>query len=113
MGGLALTAWNSLKPPSLLRRNLLGLAETLGVALRPRLGAPKSSPGDTVIEPEQVTNATWIAAVYLISYIVIGLAAFGVSLWRDAVPDLVAQAGWVWLGTTVSSTYSFFGLNSQ
>lgn len=111
MGGEAVTAWRSIRPPSRLRRNLLSLGETLGVrsSASYREGLNR---GDLVEEAPRARAAMWIAIFYLVVYIVVGLAAVVVSFWIDHTPEMVAQAGWVWLGTTVSSAYSFFSLES-
>jgi hypothetical protein len=109
MGGESVTAWHTIKPPSRLRRNLLSLGETIGIRASGSLRESLSS-GDVIEEPLRARAALWIAVIYLTVYVVVGLAAVVVSFWIETAPEMVSQAGWVWLGTTVSSAYSYFGL---
>ncbi|MBN1399360.1 MAG: hypothetical protein JXA74_00900 [Anaerolineae bacterium] len=112
IGGQALSAWRSLRPLSLLKRNLLGLGQMLGVRVGPRL-AQAPAEDDLVQETPRINLALWIGGFYLFIYMLVGLASVGVTLWIANTPEMVSQSGWVWLGTTVSSAYSFFNLNAQ
>jgi hypothetical protein len=130
LGGDAPTGWSDLKPPSLIRRKLLGLADTLGFR-RPTYRRSTRRSGQDASEPSSGDDATpvtptphpasgladtvraWIGGVYFVIYFVVGIAAFLVSLLRASVPDIVANAGWVWLGTVLSSAYAFLGLNNE
>lgn len=111
LGGAALSAWRTIRPPSLLQRNLLGLARMLGVRLGPRL-AQAPARDDLVQEAPRINLALWIGGLYLLVYMVVGLASIAVTFWVANTPEIVVQSGWVWLGTTVSSAYSFFNLNA-
>jgi hypothetical protein len=112
IGGAALSAWRTIRPPSLLQRNLLGLAQMLGVRVGPRL-AQAPTRDDLVQEAPKINLALWIGGLYLLIYMAVGLGSIGVTLWIANAPEMVAQSGWVWLGTTVSSAYSFFNLSAR
>ena len=113
MAGQTPTAWVSLGPPSLAKSKLSGLARTLG--LLPSSATPmRSVPG----EPEEAAAkstpiALWIALLYFAVYFLVGICAFALSILRPTVPELVDQAAWVWLGTVISSGYSFFALDTR
>jgi flagellar basal body-associated protein FliL len=120
VAGDAVTGWWRWRSPSLATRNLEGLGDLLGLPDVPPPAAPEAEP----LAPDEDTEApeapllpaqgmsakTWIALAYVLVYITVGLAAFVVVLWRSPVPSIVANAAWVWFGTLISSTYSFFGL---
>ncbi len=120
MAGDAVVQWWRLRSPSLASRNLEGLGDLLGLPDVP----PREAPGVEPLFPEEddekpepspapaqgMTAKTWIALAYVLVYLCVGLAAFVVVLWRSPVPSIVANAAWVWFGTLISSTYSFFGL---
>jgi len=55
----------------------------------------------------------WIALAYFVVYFAVGVAALLVTLTRPSAHDMVSNAGWVWLGTAISSTYSYLGLNAR
>jgi hypothetical protein len=55
----------------------------------------------------------WIGIIYFVIYFLVGLAAFLVTIVRGSAPDVVSNAGWVWLGTVISSAYSYLGLNAD
>ncbi|MBC7315767.1 MAG: hypothetical protein H5T70_05030, partial [Chloroflexi bacterium] len=55
----------------------------------------------------------WIALLYFVIYFVVGVAAFALTLLRPSVPEIISNAGWVWLGTVATAGYSFFALDSQ
>lgn len=108
LGGRAVTAWSSLRPPSLIRRNLSSLASTLGLVSSPSAALPDDE------EPEiaqSITPTVWIALLYFVVYFLVGLGAFMLTIWRPVVPDIISNSSWVWLGTIISSSYSFFGLD--
>jgi hypothetical protein len=113
MGGRTLTAWYSLRPPSLVRRNLLGLATAIGLypANRP---LPRSQPpqAEAPEASDSLSAVVWIALLYFAVYFLVGIGAFFVTIWRDGAPEIVVNSGWVWLGTVISSAYSFLGLNA-
>ena len=112
MGGQAITAWTSLQPVSLIHRNLTSLAATLGLLSARSL---ISRSGDDQTQQAEMTRrlsaVEWIALLYCIIYFVTGIAAFAITIVKPTVPGLVANSGWVWLGTAITSTYSFLGLN--
>ncbi|MFH1085291.1 MAG: hypothetical protein V1772_05975 [Chloroflexota bacterium] len=110
--------WRRWKASNLARRNLLGLARTLGLPLTvpaPAEGAPQpEAPStDDPADPRYQRLAIWTAVLYLAMYFVVGLAALLTSIWVKQTPEMVSQAGWVWLGTTVSAAYSFFGISGR
>lgn len=123
IGGRTLTAWHSLHPPSLIRRNLLGLANVVGICPS-RQPVPRSTP-EKEIPPEEgppeeeappaeepLSVVVWIALLYFAVYFFVGISAFFVTICRDGAPEIVVNSGWVWLGTVMSSTYSFFGIDA-
>lgn len=101
--------------PSLLRRNLASLANTIGLPLRgERVRAPRPGPGGGIDDDMQTsTSPVWVALLYFGVYFVVGVAAFLTALLRSGAPEIVTNAGWVWLGTAISSAYSFLGLNAR
>jgi hypothetical protein len=124
----AIMTWLPLR--SLVRRKLLSLAETLGLpvpaaTLRdhddsqvphpPMPGdlVPAPAPDDEADPPRGASAPMWMALLYFAVYFLVGISAFLVSIWRGNVPELVSNAGWVWLGTIISSTYAFLGLNAR
>lgn len=115
MGGRAVTAWRSLKPDSLIKANLLGLGGMLGFPTQPLAPASSRATDELVppVEPDVNALAMWVALVYIAIYILVGVASFATMFWAPSPPDLVVDAGWVWLGTVVSSGYSFFALNDR
>ncbi len=122
--GRTLTAWYSLHPPSLIRRNLLGLASLMGIytssqplprSQTPEEGAPpEEAPPEEEAPParEPLSVVVWIALLYFAVYFLVGISAFFVTICRDSTPEIVVNSGWVWLGTIISSTYSFFGIDA-
>ncbi|MHB1296602.1 MAG: hypothetical protein ACYC4R_16610 [Anaerolineae bacterium] len=121
-GGQAPTGWTTLKPPSRLKRKLLGLARTIGVRARQaRLHtAPDESTTDpTPVEgqepetPQKSGMAVWVAILYFAVYFIVGAAAFALAVIRPEVPELVSNCAWVWLGAVVSSGYTFFELGQS
>ena len=113
MGDRTPVPWESLRPPSLLRRNLAGLASVLGLETEWR--ALRSAPDDAdppVIE-SRMPAAAWVALLYFAVYFVTGVGAFVVAMWKDPVAEFLANAGWVWVGTVITTAYAFLGLNSR
>jgi hypothetical protein len=120
IAGDAVTGWWRLRSPSLASRNLEGLGDLLGIPDVPLPTAPNVEPlapeeDDEMLEPppapaQTMSTKTWIALVYVIVYIFVGLSAFVLVLWRSPAPGIVSNAAWVWFGTLISSAYSFFGL---
>jgi hypothetical protein len=128
LAGHPSTAWTTLKPPSLLRAKLTSLARTLGLlpldgsatrttdGEQPGIPETPEAPNtpeapDTPNEPASTT--LWIAGLYFGAYFLVGLAALIVTLLKPSVPDMITSAAWVWLGTVISSAYTFFGLDSR
>jgi hypothetical protein len=112
MGGRTLSAWISLKPASRIKSKLVGLAVTLGLPIERALLRQLAAPDAEQPEVERALNsAVWVSLLYLVLYFVIGASAFALSIVRTEVPELIANAAWVWLGTLVSSGYAFFGVN--
>ncbi len=112
MGGRTLSAWISLKPASRIKSKLVGLAVTLGLPIERALLQQLAAPDAEQPEVERaLDSAVWVSLLYLVLYFVIGASAFTLSIIRTEVPELIANAAWVWLGTLVSSGYAFFGIN--
>lgn len=112
MGGRTLSAWTSLKPASRTRSKLMGLAMILGLPIERALLQQLALADAEQPEPEKVMiSAVWIALLYLVVYFAVGACAFALSIIRPEVPDVIGNAAWVWLGTLISSGYTFFGLN--
>ena len=89
-----------------LPNKLDGLASTLGLApLGPRI---ERDPDSGLLSLGAVE---WVALTYVIVYFAIGVAALIVTLTQAKTHDIITNAGWVWLGTAISSTYSYLGLN--
>lgn len=110
--------WSTSRPVSLLRRNLLGLGRTLGLPVLPMRArfATHDEEADLTEEPTQPQSnqvVMWIALLYFAVYFVVGVASFGLAMVRPEVPEIISNAGWVWLGTVASSGYSFFALDAR
>lgn len=109
--------WQRLDAPALLQSKMLGLARTVGLPAASGAMATLAADADggvSAIDARQARHtrlAMWMAIVYFVVYFVVGLGAFGLTLLRESVPDMVANAGWVWLGTLVSAGYAFFGVD--
>jgi hypothetical protein len=120
LAGDTVTGWWRLRSPSLASRNLEGLGDLLGLPDVPPPKVPDAEPlapdeDDEAPEPppapaQSMSAKTWIALAYVLVYLIVGLAAFVLILWRSPAPSIVANAAWVWFGTLISSAYSFFGL---
>jgi hypothetical protein len=120
LAGDTVTGWWRLRSPSLASRNLEGLGDLLGLPDVPPPKVPDAEPlapdeNDEAPEPppapaQSMSAKTWIALAYVLVYLIVGLAAFVLILWRSPAPSIVANAAWVWFGTLISSAYSFFGL---
>jgi hypothetical protein len=113
--GRARTSWRSLRPPSLGRCRLLGLATLIGLPVAaplswsvelPDADEPAAVPD---LEPGTPWSANlWVALLYFAVYLIVGALAFVLTLVRANTPDFLANAAWVWLGTVASSGYTFF-----
>ena len=113
MGGSAETAWSTLKPPSLVKRNLLGLASMLGLHTGPSTPSRSSSLDTEEAEASKtISTALWVALLYYAVYFLIGIGALLLMLTKPVVPEIVQNSAWVWLGTVSTSGYSFFALDS-
>jgi len=111
--GRAQTSWQSLEPPSLARVKFMGLATFIG-ARSARAGPWQQSEDQSDLEPGRGWSLSmWIALLYFGLYFVIGASALVLTLTRDSTPDFLVNAAYIWLGTVVSSGYSYFGLSSQ
>ena len=112
MGGRTLPAWTRLKPASRTKSKLVGLAATLGIRVGPALFQQLALGDVEQPEPERtLSSAMWIAVLYLVLYFAVGACAFALSLIRPEVPELISNAAWIWLGSLVSSGYTFFGMD--
>ncbi len=112
--------WTTYRPVSLFKRNFLGLGRTLGMPVF-SLGLQFSSddeepalpPEEAIREPAANKLVMGVALLYFVIYFVVGVAAFALTLLRPTVPEIISNAGWVWLGTVATAGYSFFALDSQ
>lgn len=110
--------WTTGRPVSLLKRNLLGLGRTLGLPVLPMQArfSTHDEEADLTEEPTQPQGnkvVMWVALLYFVVYFVAGVASFGLAMWRPQVPEIISNAGWVWLGTVASAGYSFFALDAH
>lgn len=113
MGGATRTAWTSLAPLSLIQRNLLGLASIMGLGGR---RTPSRVPSDDSEKPameSKLPPTVWVALLYFTVYFLVGISAFLVAIWKEPVPEFIANSGWVWAGTVISAAYAFLGLNAS
>ncbi len=115
------------EPIGWLKRNFYGLADTLGLPLLPELvlwtepdpthqpvGDPiGEAPPYEVDEPTVNKTSLILSVLYFGVFFFVGLVAFVTSIIRPEVPDLLTNSAWVWLGSIVSSGYSFFALDSS
>ncbi|MHB1356439.1 MAG: hypothetical protein ACYCZF_10740 [Anaerolineae bacterium] len=92
---------------------LLGLAETLGLNLGGLTANSIAPLEDEHVRITKVNTATWVAGIYFILYFLVGAGAFLVTILRPQVPELISNSAWVWLGTLISSSYSFFALGND
>jgi len=115
LGCRSRTSWQTLQRPSLLRCRLLGLSRLLG--LRPLAATADPATGDeTPVELDPGRGLTvnlWVALLYVALYFVVGAGAFVLVLTRPDTPEFLGNAAWVWLGTIVSSAYTYFGLGAS
>jgi hypothetical protein len=113
-------------PVHWIKRNFFGLARTLGLPLLPELvlwtepapgtvpGVPESdSPSYEVDEPTVNRGSLAVSMLYFGVYFLVGLASFVTSIALEEVPELLSNASWVWVGSLVSTTYSFFSMNGD
>ena len=114
-GSVAHTGWYTLKPPSRFRAKFLGLAAMLGVRVRVGVTALSDTPvvGEPPSQSETPGYALWVGVLYFCVYFAVGIGAFILAVTRPAVPELVLNSAWVWLGTVVTSAYSYFGVDSR
>ena len=100
--------------PSRMRRKLAGLAGVIGfpaVWTAPRRSVElDDEPGPESPGAAKVTVV--VALLYFAVYSLVGLSAFLLSAFRADVPDIIGNSAWVWLGTVLTSSYSFFGLDN-
>lgn len=126
LGGRAPTAWSTLAPPSRLKAKATGLARILGLSpqrapvprntldeAEPSIPQPPPQAPEVPDPPEPAQAALWVAALYFGVYFLVGLGALIVTLIKPSVPEFIESAAWVWLGTVISSAYTFFGIDSQ
>ena len=110
--------WITGRPVSLLRRNLLGLGHTLGLPVLPMQARfstydEEANLAEEPTQPQSNKVVMWIALLYFVVYFVVGVSSFGLAMWRPEVPEIISNAGWVWLGTVASAGYSFFALDAR
>jgi len=114
MGGIARTRWVSLKRPPRAKEKFLGLGRLLGLRTERRTfaKAEEGAAPEELAPSGRVTTTMVVGILYFVVYFVIGAAALLLTVTRPAVPELVTNAGWVWLGTVLSAGYAFFALGS-
>lgn len=111
-GDSARTGWYTLKPPSRFQAKFLGIAAMAGI--RVRVGATTLADVPSPTNPpaaQAPTYALWVGLLYFGVYFLVGVGAFVLTVTRPVVPDLVSNAAWVWLGTVVTSVYTYFGMD--
>jgi hypothetical protein len=96
-----------------LQGKLLGLADTLGLNIGGLTGSHIAPEEDEPVRAAKVNTATWVAGVYFVIYFLVGAGAFLITILRAQVPELISNSAWVWLGTLISSSYSFFALGND
>lgn len=110
------SGWIRLDYPTLAKIKLLGLAATLGLRIgpaTPSLPSPYEEEGEEPKPGRKLSAAVWVALLYFAVYFSIGVSALVLTVIRPEVPELILNASWVWLGTVVSSGYTFFALSSR
>lgn len=108
--------WQRFNARSLVKGKLKGLARTVGlpmVTVDPTAFAADDVPVDQPSEPPANRLAMWMAIAYFVIYFFVGLAAFCLTIMRDGMPEMIANAGWVWVGTLVSAGYAFFSMDGS
>ena len=101
---------------SLAQNKLVALGEVLGLYRTPFAETHDVGHPEEIVSPEPSQGnpaAFYVGMLYFGVYLVVGAAAFVVTVARSAVPDLVANSAWVWMGTLISSAYAFFALGQQ
>lgn len=96
-----------------LQGKLLGLADTLGLYIGGLTASNIVPEEDEPVRASKVNTATWVAGVYFVVYFLVGAGAFLITILRAQVPELISNSAWVWLGTLISSSYSFFALGND
>jgi hypothetical protein len=96
-----------------IQGKLLGLADTLGLYIGGLTASHIAPEEDEPVRVLKVNTATWIAGVYFIIYFLVGAGAFAITILRAQVPEIISTSAWVWLGTLISGSYSFFALGNE
>lgn len=75
---------------------------------------PGDAPGSHVLAKDATARAKTIVkaitAVYVLVWMVAGLAAFFIGLYHPKVLPPITSLGQAWLGLAVASAYAYFGL---
>ena len=101
---------------SLAQNKLVALGEVLGFYRAPFAETRDVGHPEEIVSPEPLRGnpaAFVVGMLYFGVYFVVGVAAFIVTVARSAVPDLISNSAWVWMGTLISSAYAFFALGQQ
>lgn len=102
---------SGLLPHWFIESKFLGLADTLGLNLRSITASSSVMPLEEVsVRAAKINTATWVAILYFIIYFITGAGAFVITVMRPEVPEIISSTAWVWLGTLITSSYSFFAL---
>lgn len=76
---------------------------------------PGDAPGAGIaaasqLSPRGVMAVKTLAFVYIVAWLVSGVALVIVGIWHPGVPQ-VSSAGKEWLGFAIASAYAYFGVN--
>jgi hypothetical protein len=103
----------SLLPRLHLEGKLLGLADTLGLYIGGLTASNIAPIEEEHVRAAKVNTATWVAGIYFVIYFLVGAGAFLLTILRAQVPEIISNSAWVWLGTLISCSYTFFALGNE
>ncbi|NLV74688.1 MAG: hypothetical protein GXY52_08400 [Chloroflexi bacterium] len=97
-----------------IQTKMLGLADVLGLNLHGlTLDSDVTTLEDEPVRAVKINTATWVGIAYFAIYFVVGAGAFALTMLRMNVPEIISNSAWVWLGTIISTSYTFFALNED
>ncbi|NLG26357.1 MAG: hypothetical protein GX557_00470 [Chloroflexi bacterium] len=111
MAGDARTGWFSLRPTSRFQRKFASLSRTLGFAGRVP-AVLEAEPGSDAAPAAPDRASLIMTLTYVGVYFVLGVVAFVLVLFKQAVPEIVENSAWTWLGTVIASVYTYFGMDA-